>query len=161
MDALKSNRPDPAARIKNRLEYGRNKHSRQRFKLKRGSEPMMILRPHAVALALFAAILPVGFALAQGGPATSGAPAVGPNGPAGIGAPAGAVGGVAPPPPITGQSAPLPPTAVQGIAEQAPGSTVGMSRPAPDGSTKIVPARPCSSAARETDGTTTCIGIPR
>jgi hypothetical protein len=68
--------------------------------------------------------------------------------------------GAAPPPPITGQSAPLPPPAVQGIAGEAPNSTVGMSRPAPDGSTKIVPARPCSTAAHETDGTTTCIGIP-
>ena len=32
------------------------------------------------------------------------------------------------------------------------------SDPAEDGiSTKIVPARPCSTAARETDGTTTCV----
>jgi hypothetical protein len=31
----------------------------------------------------------------------------------------------------------------------------------PDGiSTKVVRAAPCSTAARETDGTTTCIGIP-
>jgi hypothetical protein len=30
----------------------------------------------------------------------------------------------------------------------------------PDGSTKIVPARPCGKAAHETDGTTTCVGIP-
>jgi hypothetical protein len=31
----------------------------------------------------------------------------------------------------------------------------------PDGnSTKVVKAVPCSTAARETDGTTTCIGIP-
>jgi hypothetical protein len=31
----------------------------------------------------------------------------------------------------------------------------------PDGiSTKVVKAAPCSTAARETDGTTTCIGIP-
>jgi hypothetical protein len=27
-------------------------------------------------------------------------------------------------------------------------------------STKTVKARPCGTAARETDGTTTCIGIP-
>jgi hypothetical protein len=30
----------------------------------------------------------------------------------------------------------------------------------PDGSTKTVKAVPCSTAARETDGSTTCIGIP-
>ncbi len=30
----------------------------------------------------------------------------------------------------------------------------------PDGSTKSVKAVPCSTAARETDGITTCIGIP-
>jgi hypothetical protein len=30
----------------------------------------------------------------------------------------------------------------------------------PDGSTKRVKAIPCSTAARETDGSTTCIGIP-
>ena len=29
-----------------------------------------------------------------------------------------------------------------------------------DGSTKIVKAVPCSTAARETDGFTTCVGIP-
>jgi hypothetical protein len=31
---------------------------------------------------------------------------------------------------------------------------------APDGSTKTVKAIPCSTAARETDGSTTCVGIP-
>ena len=30
----------------------------------------------------------------------------------------------------------------------------------PDGSTKTVKAAPCGSVARETDGITTCIGIP-
>ena len=30
----------------------------------------------------------------------------------------------------------------------------------PDGSTKTVRAVPCSAAAYETDGTTTCVGIP-
>jgi hypothetical protein len=30
----------------------------------------------------------------------------------------------------------------------------------PDGSTKTVKAVPCSPAARETDGFTTCVGIP-
>ena len=37
----------------------------------------------------------------------------------------------------------------------------GLDKVAPDGvSTKTVRAVPCSTAARETDGTTTCIGIP-
>ena len=37
----------------------------------------------------------------------------------------------------------------------------GLDKVAPDGiSTKTVGAVPCSAAARETDGTTTCIGIP-
>jgi hypothetical protein len=40
-------------------------------------------------------------------------------------------------------------------------SETGLSKVAPDGvSTKIVRAVPCRTAARETDGTTTCIGIP-
>jgi hypothetical protein len=30
----------------------------------------------------------------------------------------------------------------------------------PDDTTKTVKAVPCSTAARETDGTTTCVGIP-
>jgi hypothetical protein len=30
----------------------------------------------------------------------------------------------------------------------------------PDSTTKTVKAVPCSTAARETDGTTTCVGIP-
>jgi len=37
----------------------------------------------------------------------------------------------------------------------------GLDQVGPDGiSTKVVKAVPCSAAARETDGTTTCIGIP-
>jgi hypothetical protein len=37
----------------------------------------------------------------------------------------------------------------------------GLNQVGPDGiSTKVVKAVPCSTAARETDGTTTCIGIP-
>jgi hypothetical protein len=52
-------------------------------------------------------------------------------------------------------------TAAQGVAEQAPFSPTGLARPGPDGvSTVIVAARPCGVAAHETDGTTTCIGIP-
>ena len=37
----------------------------------------------------------------------------------------------------------------------------GLDEVGPDGiSTKVVKAVPCSTAARETDGTTTCVGIP-
>ena len=42
-----------------------------------------------------------------------------------------------------------------------PATDAGWDRVAPDGvSTQTVRAAPCSKAARETDGTTTCIGIP-
>ena len=113
--------------------------------------------PRVITLGLLAVILPVGLALAQGSAEPTGSVGV-PSGMAGVGSLPST--STAPPPPITGQSAPPAPTAVQGVAEEAPSSTVGMSRPAPDGSTKIVPARRCSTAAHETDGTTTCIGIP-
>ena len=36
----------------------------------------------------------------------------------------------------------------------------GRAVPGPDGTTKTAKAVPCSTAARESDGTTTCIGIP-
>jgi hypothetical protein len=56
---------------------------------------------------------------------------------------------------------PTAPKAIQGIAEQAPFSPTGRSKPGADGvSTVIVAARSCGVAAHETDGTTTCIGIP-
>jgi hypothetical protein len=42
-----------------------------------------------------------------------------------------------------------------------PATDAGVDKVASDGvSTVTVPAVPCSTAARETDGTTTCIGIP-
>jgi hypothetical protein len=42
-----------------------------------------------------------------------------------------------------------------------PGTNTGLDKVADDGiSTKTVRAVPCSKAARETDGTTTCVGIP-
>ena len=67
-------------------------------------------------------------------------------------------------PPITGQASQeraVAPTAVQGIAEQPASSTVGLAQPGPDGvSTRTVEPRPCGTAAHETDGTTTCVGIP-
>jgi hypothetical protein len=52
-------------------------------------------------------------------------------------------GGVAPEP-----GSPLNPQSYGGVAKEAA-----------DGSTKMVPAVPCSTAARETDGTSTCIGL--
>ena len=62
--------------------------------------------------------------------------------------------------PASGQG-PTAPNEVQGVAEEAPLSPTGLSRPGPDGvPTTIVAARPCGVAAHETDGTTTCIGIP-
>jgi hypothetical protein len=62
--------------------------------------------------------------------------------------------------PASGQG-PTASNEVQGVAEEAPLSPTGLSRPGPDGvSTVIVAARPCGVAAHETDGTTTCIGIP-
>jgi hypothetical protein len=65
-------------------------------------------------------------------------------------------------PPITGQSSPVAaPETVQGVAEQPASSSTGLAKPSADGtSTIIVPARPCSTAAHETDGTSTCVGIP-
>jgi hypothetical protein len=78
-------------------------------------------------------------------------------------------------PPPTGGSTPYPPATsapsspsvpIAGAAPeigspQYPGATVGMSKVGDDGiSTKTVKAVPCSTAARETDGFTTCIGIP-
>jgi hypothetical protein len=65
-------------------------------------------------------------------------------------------------PPITAQSSPpIVPDGVQGFAAEQPGSRTGLAKPADDGvSTKIIPARPCITAAKETDGTTTCVGIP-
>jgi hypothetical protein len=56
---------------------------------------------------------------------------------------------------------PTAPKDVQGVAEEAPFSPTGLAKPGPDGvSTVIVAARPCGVAAHETDGTTTCVGIP-
>jgi hypothetical protein len=74
-----------------------------------------------------------------------------------------ATGAGAASPPVTGQAQPNPvaPKAVEGVAEQSPSSTVGRAEPGPDGvSTKTVAPKPCSTAAHETDGTTTCVGIP-
>jgi hypothetical protein len=133
---------------------------------------------HVACAVLVTMMLPIGAALAQGGGAA-------PAGTVGVGTPAAAVGsgapgsttgignasGVnsgpgattgAPSPPLAGQAYPPAPAAVRGFAEQDQDSSpTGLAKIAEDGvSTKIVPARPCSRAARETDGTTTCVGIP-
>jgi hypothetical protein len=113
----------------------------------------MINRSTTIAFALLVTMmLPAGNALAQGAARTTGV---------------GNASGVTPGPAVpTGappeQSLPAAPSAVQGFAERGDpdASGPGLAETGPDGSTKIVPARPCSAAAHETDGTTTCIGIP-
>jgi hypothetical protein len=58
-------------------------------------------------------------------------------------------------PPATAGAAPVSGTAF------LPNTTTGLDKVGDDGiSTKTVKAVPCSVAARETDGSTTCIGIP-
>jgi hypothetical protein len=97
-------------------------------------------------------VIPAARGPAAGGPA--------PNGNAESADTTAAIGN-SPSPPAIGQSTPVAPVAVQGIAENQTFSRSGRSTVADDGvSTKIVPAKPCSSAARETDGTTSCVGIP-
>jgi hypothetical protein len=79
-----------------------------------------------------------------------------------VGAPPNTGSGAASPP-VTGQAQQDQgaPKAVQGVAEQPARSTVGLAEPGADGvSTKTVAPRPCSTAAHETDGTTTCVGVP-
>jgi hypothetical protein len=58
------------------------------------------------------------------------------------------------PPTMTGE-APVPGTPL------LPGTTTGLDKVGDDGiSTKTVKAVPCGTVARETDGFTTCVGIP-
>ena len=65
------------------------------------------------------------------------------------------------PPPAVGQTGlPPAPKAVQGVSGEPAPSTVGLAKSRRDGSTVIVAPRPCGIAAHETDGVTTCIGIP-
>jgi hypothetical protein len=64
----------------------------------------------------------------------------------------------------TGAYAPAgtPPTPYStGQLPQADNGSPGLDVAAPDGSTKSVPAVPCSAAAHETDGSTTCVGIEK
>lgn len=80
------------------------------------------------------------------------------------------IGGSPPPPPL-GSAADTPPAV--SAADTPPGvllpggnplisrTDTGLNQVGSDGlSTKTVPARPCTTYARETDGTTTCVGIP-
>jgi hypothetical protein len=55
-----------------------------------------------------------------------------------------------PPPPIPYSTGPLP---------QIDSGSPGLDVAGPDDSTKSVKPVPCSTAAHETDGTTTCVGI--
>jgi hypothetical protein len=57
---------------------------------------------------------------------------------------------------------PLPSRPFEGLATDAPFSPTGTSELGKDGLSLVTePARPCSVTAQETDGTTTCIGIPK
>ncbi|MBV9560243.1 MAG: hypothetical protein JOY90_07250 [Bradyrhizobium sp.] len=64
------------------------------------------------------------------------------------------------------QAAPVPAAPPRGASPEVgspllPGTDTGLDKVASDGiSTKTVPAAPCTPAARETDGFTTCAGIP-
>jgi hypothetical protein len=50
---------------------------------------------------------------------------------------------------------------LNGPLPEADAGAPGLNKVAPDGvSSKTVRAVPCSTAARDTDGSTTCIGIP-
>jgi hypothetical protein len=73
------------------------------------------------------------------------------------------------PPTATGAASPTAPGTggiPRDVAPQAggplyPDTETGLDKVASDGvSTKTVKAAPCSAAARETDGFTTCVGIP-
>jgi len=100
-----------------------------------------------LAAVVLLAAMPVGVALAQGSTGNSLPSST----------------STAPPPSAIGQSSPPlnAPLAVEGVAAEESISTTGLAKPAADGATtRIVPARPCSTAARGTDGTTTCVGIP-
>jgi hypothetical protein len=64
------------------------------------------------------------------------------------------------------QPAPVPSAPQAGASPELggpllPGTETGLDKVASDGiSTRTVPAVPCTTAARETDGFTTCVGIP-
>jgi hypothetical protein len=73
--------------------------------------------------------------------------------------------GTSPPPeaaaPPSATGAPPRDVAPQAGSPLLPGGETGLDKVASDGvSTKTVKAAPCGAAARETDGFTTCVGIP-
>jgi hypothetical protein len=76
-----------------------------------------------------------------------------------------AVDPAAPPPPAAAAppsgSVPTVGVAPPAGSPQNPETSVGLDKVGDDGvSTKTVKAVPCSTSARETDGSTTCVGIP-
>jgi hypothetical protein len=71
------------------------------------------------------------------------------------------LGGAAPPPALGQDQPPEARKEVQGISSQPAPPLAGLAVPGPEGSTRTVKARPCGVAAHETDGFTTCIGIPQ
>ena len=123
--------------------------------------------PASIVLGAYLVALPVWGALAQGSGASR-APA---DPGASTSAPSSAIPTTSRPspavnadgaPPIIGQAPPpVAPPGVQGVADQPALSATGLAKPADDGvGIKVVPARRCGVAAHETDGTTTCVGIP-
>lgn len=115
--------------------------------------------PHSILLALCIALFPAGMVWGQGADAGGAGPSAGAPTNNAVTPAAPGPGGT---PPVVGfgQSTTVPPE-VRGAADFPPLTTTGLATTAADGvSTKVVPARPCSTAARETDGTTTCVGIP-
>jgi hypothetical protein len=117
-----------------------------------GASPMAGIAGESIGQGNVYGVIAAARGPAPGGPA--------PNGNAASGDTTAAIGNSPPPP--AGQSTSVASAAVQGIAENQTFSRSGLSTVADDGvSTKIVPARPCTAAARETDGTTSCVGIPK
>src|SRR6267378_4681523 len=67
------------------------------------------------------------------------------------------------PPPLPGPAyapAGTPPTPYSTGRLPPEDTGTGLNVVGPDGSTKTVKAVPCSIASRETDGSTTCVGLP-
>ncbi len=63
-------------------------------------------------------------------------------------------------PVVSGASSPPAARAPEPGGPLNPQTDAGLAKEGPDGTTVMVPAVPCSKFARETDGTTTCVGIP-
>ena len=63
-------------------------------------------------------------------------------------------------PAVSGPSSPPAVKAPEPGSPLNPQTDAGLAKEGPDGSTVMVPAVPCSKFARESDATTTCVGIP-